>query len=86
MPGPTRRQFIRRFGAAAALSAFPPAIRRALAIAADRRTGTIEDVDHIVLLMMENRSFDHYFGRCTACAASPTASRSRSPTRPKCTA
>ena len=29
---------------------------------ADRRTGTIEDVDHIVLLMMENRSFDHYFG------------------------
>ena len=49
-------------GGAAALGAFPAAIRRALAIPADRRSGTIEDVGHIVLLMMENRSFDHYFG------------------------
>ena len=49
-------------GSAAALSAFPPAIQRALAIAANTRSGTIEDVEHIVLLMMENRAFDHYFG------------------------
>ena len=26
------------------------------------RTGTIGDVQHIVILMQENRSFDHYFG------------------------
>lgn len=25
-------------------------------------TGTIQDVEHIVILMQENRSFDHYFG------------------------
>jgi phospholipase C len=48
--------------AALALSAFPPAIRRALAIPANNKTGTIQDVEHIVILMQENRSFDHYFG------------------------
>ncbi|GAA5179795.1 phospholipase C, phosphocholine-specific [Rugosimonospora acidiphila] len=26
------------------------------------RTGTIEDVKHVVILMQENRSFDHYYG------------------------
>ena len=25
-------------------------------------TGTIQDVEHVVILMQENRSFDHYFG------------------------
>ncbi len=61
-----RREFLRATastaGAAAALSMFPPAIRQALAIEADRRTGTISDVAHIVVLTQENRSFDHYFG------------------------
>lgn len=37
-------------------------INRALAIPAERRSGTLEDVEHIVVLMQENRSFDHYFG------------------------
>ncbi len=48
--------------AAAALAAFPPSIRRALAIPANNATGTIKDVEHVVILMQENRSFDHYFG------------------------
>ncbi|PIF76836.1 phospholipase C [Variovorax sp. 54] len=48
--------------AALALSAFPPSIRRALAIPANNKTGTINDVEHVVILMQENRSFDHYFG------------------------
>ena len=48
--------------AALALSAFPPSIRRALAIPANNKTGTIKDVEHVVILMQENRSFDHYFG------------------------
>jgi Phosphoesterase family len=40
----------------------PPAIQRALAMAAYRRASWIRDVEHIVILMQENRSFDHYFG------------------------
>ena len=61
-----RRGFLRSVasatGATAVLSTFPPAIQRALAIEANNRTGTLRDVEHIVILMQENRSFDHYFG------------------------
>lgn len=39
-----------------------PALARAMTIDADVRSGTIIDVDHVVILMQENRSFDHYFG------------------------
>ena len=66
MSNQNRRGFLagiaKTAGAAAAFSAFPPAIQRALAIQANNRTGTIQDVEHIVILMQENRSFDHYFG------------------------
>jgi phospholipase C len=48
--------------AAAAVSTIPPSIARALSIPAARVTGTIADVEHVVILMQENRSFDHYFG------------------------
>ncbi|RZN29546.1 phospholipase C, phosphocholine-specific [Bradyrhizobium sp. Leo121] len=54
----TRRDFLAGATAAAAFTS----INRALAIPARRRTGTIMDVKHIVILMQENRSFDHYFG------------------------
>src|SRR4029077_11505365 len=57
-----RRKFLKILGAGAVASAFPASIKRALAIPAHHRTGTIADVDHIVILMQENRSFDHYFG------------------------
>jgi phospholipase C len=61
-----RRSFLRTLasaaGASASLTAFPPAIQRALAAAANNETGTIQDVKHVVILMQENRSFDHYFG------------------------
>ena len=61
-----RRDFIKRsatsLGAAAALAAVPPSIRKALAIPANNATGTLRDVEHVVILMKENRSFDHYFG------------------------
>ncbi|MBT9458243.1 MAG: phospholipase C, phosphocholine-specific [Burkholderiaceae bacterium] len=61
-----RRSFLRTVasaaGASAALATFPPAIQRALAISANNRTGTIQDVEHIVVLTQENRAFDHYFG------------------------
>ena len=59
----SRRSFLRnsaRAGiAAGTLAAFPPAIQRALAIPANNATGTIRDVEHVVILMQENRAFDH---------------------------
>ncbi|MET5020042.1 hypothetical protein AAHH78_33715, partial [Burkholderia pseudomallei] len=48
--------------AAATLAAFPLSIRRAIASPANTRTGTIRDVEHIVILMQENRSFYNYLG------------------------
>ncbi|MFG6415154.1 phosphocholine-specific phospholipase C [Roseateles sp. DC23W] len=63
---PDRRGFLRAVGqgvaASAALASFPPVIQRALAIPAHTRSGTLHDVEHIVILTQENRSFDHYFG------------------------
>ncbi|HWE47137.1 MAG TPA: phospholipase C, phosphocholine-specific [Caulobacteraceae bacterium] len=56
-----RRRFLKLAAAAGALAS-PATIARALAIAPARRTGTIMDVEHVVILMQENRSFDHYFG------------------------
>ncbi|MDE8654481.1 phosphocholine-specific phospholipase C [Novosphingobium album (ex Liu et al. 2023)] len=59
----TDRRSVLTLGAGlAAAVALPGSIRRALAIPADSRTGTIRDVQHVVILMQENRSFDHYFG------------------------
>ena len=62
----SRRKFLQGTAttgiAAATLAAFPPSIRRALAIPARHDTGTVKDVKHVVLLMQENRSFDSYFG------------------------
>ena len=52
----------RRLLLAAGASALAPAIARAMSIPADVRTGTVADVAHVVILMQENRSFDHYFG------------------------
>ncbi|HKV61939.1 MAG TPA: phospholipase C, phosphocholine-specific [Candidatus Acidoferrum sp.] len=56
-----RRDFLKLAGTAAASAAFP-SISRALAIPAHDRTGTLHDVEHVVILMQENRAFDHYFG------------------------
>ncbi|KAI1696505.1 phosphoesterase family domain-containing protein [Ditylenchus destructor] len=44
------------------MTSFPPGLARALSIKAAVRTGTINDVEHVVIFMQENRSFDHYFG------------------------
>lgn len=41
---------------------FRQASTRVLAAPANHRTGTIADVEPIIILMQENRSFDHYFG------------------------
>ena len=60
MPRNNRRDFLK--GAAAGAGVLPLVIERALATPARRRTGTIGDIEHIVILMQENRAFDHYFG------------------------
>jgi phospholipase C len=57
-----RRAFLQLLTAGAASAALPASIARALEIPANHATGTIRDVEHIVFLMQENRSFDHYFG------------------------
>lgn len=62
MPMNTRRDFLKAVGIAGAAVSVPASIGRALALPAHRVTGTIKDVKHIVMLMQENRSFDHYFG------------------------
>jgi len=51
-------------GAAAALALLPRNVQRALAQGAGRsgRRASLGDIKHVVLLMQENRSFDHYFG------------------------
>jgi phospholipase C len=49
-------------GAPAVAAALPANLNRALAIPANNRSGSIRDVEHIIFLMQENRSFDHYFG------------------------
>ncbi|HEY2749977.1 phosphocholine-specific phospholipase C [Phenylobacterium sp.] len=61
--GEDRRTFLQlAAGAALGATALPPGVARALALPANRVTGTIKDVEHVVILMQENRSFDHYFG------------------------
>ncbi|GAN90193.1 phospholipase C [Gluconobacter frateurii M-2] len=64
MTGPlsSRRRFLELGAALAAAGSLPGNLRQALAVPANRKTGTIQDVEHVVILMQENRSFDHYFG------------------------
>ena len=57
----TRRRLLRGALRAGALALLPPHLRRALA-QAPARAGALADIRHVVLLMQENRSFDHYFG------------------------
>jgi phospholipase C len=45
----------------AAVSVMPPNVQKLMA-QTPQRTGSLKDIKHVVLLMQENRSFDHYFG------------------------
>ena len=57
-----RRDFLKLAGGSVAGSMLPAGIRRALAAPAATRSGTVQDVRHVVIFMQENRSFDHYYG------------------------
>jgi phospholipase C len=61
---PTRRRLLQQgagLALAAASSLLPPNVRKVLAKERPKR-GSLRDIKHVVLLMQENRSFDHYFG------------------------
>jgi phospholipase C len=68
----SRRRFIRLGGTAAGVAiaagagtqigGIARATRAAAATKPGHLTGTIRDLKHVVILMQENRSFDHYFG------------------------
>lgn len=61
----SRRDFLKNTGllagGAGVFSTLPASIQKALAINPAKGSG-FEDAEHIVLLMQENRSFDHCFG------------------------
>lgn len=65
MAGLTRRRLLGSaagaIGGSTALAVLPPSLRKAVAAGAPRKS-SIGDIEHVVLLMQENRSFDHYFG------------------------
>lgn len=71
MGGLTRRELLRRggglIGGAAALSALPASARTALASVAPAGC-SLTDIEHVVILLQENRSFDHYFGTLSGVA------------------
>ncbi|WP_020673724.1 alkaline phosphatase family protein [Amycolatopsis nigrescens] len=59
----TRRRVLGTAGAAALGSVLLPSnLRKALAETPARPAARLEDIEHVVILMQENRSFDHYFG------------------------
>ncbi|GAB4006006.1 phosphocholine-specific phospholipase C [Nocardioides ultimimeridianus] len=58
----SRRRLLQAGAGAATASVLLQSIDRAVAITPNRRTRSIQDVEHVVVLMQENRSFDHYFG------------------------
>jgi phospholipase C len=57
-----RRTFLKLLATPAIAAGLPANIATLLATPTRGRTGTIDDVEHIIILMQENRSFDHYFG------------------------
>lgn len=66
MPNLNRRHFLQLTAAGAASTAIAEmlgeSIARAASIPANRATGSIKDIEHVVVFMQENRAFDHYFG------------------------
>ena len=52
-----RRRFLQAGAAASAITAIAPGVD-----AATLAPGKLGDIDHFIIMMKENRSFDHYFG------------------------
>jgi phospholipase C len=74
--GMSRREFLAKVtaaGGAAFLASWAlPVIDKAYAMGSG--AGSLNDIEHIVLFMQENRSFDHYFGKMSGVAGFDTSS------------
>ncbi|MDA8115084.1 MAG: phospholipase C, phosphocholine-specific [Acidithiobacillus sp.] len=58
-----RREFLKSLGLGTGVTAFlGSSVARAAMLPAISRSGSLEDVEHIIVFMLENRSFDHYYG------------------------
>lgn len=64
--GMSRRKMLKSIGglgaASLAFRLMPPHLRKVLERAPEPTSGSFQEIKHVVLLMQENRSFDHYFG------------------------
>jgi phospholipase C len=64
--GVTRRRFLggaaAAVGAAAGLDMLPLSMRKALAASPASELANLGEIEHVIILTQENRSFDHYFG------------------------
>src|SRR5256885_15593095 len=58
----TRREVLRRGGAAVAGATLLTNSLIAKALANPPNCGSLSDIQHVVILVQKNRSFDHYFG------------------------
>jgi phospholipase C len=58
----SRRKFLGAAGAGVAGSVLFPGLARAAAAPQAAPGATLDDIEHVVILMQENRSFDEYFG------------------------
>lgn len=57
---PSRRTVLKAGAAAAGASLLPPSLLQQIAHSAP--AGSLDDLEHVIFLMQENRAFDHYFG------------------------
>ncbi len=62
MKNTDRREFLQLLGMGAMAGSLKANIAKALEIQANDATRSIRDIEHIVILMQENRPFDHHFG------------------------
>ncbi|ESQ84077.1 hypothetical protein AEAC466_10045 [Asticcacaulis sp. AC466] len=62
IPAETNRRRLLQMAGAGLGAAALASLEKAMATPANNTRGTIEDVEHIVIFMQENRAFDHYFG------------------------
>lgn len=62
VPGFSRRTLLGGAMTAGAAATLPWQLQKAVADTPPGLRGSLRDIEHVVILMQENRSFDHYFG------------------------